>query len=144
MTKRLMSNESDAAHKEVEAFLRSGSGQSLAQVAVILGVHRTAIQGYSSDLQAFATQYTTQFTNHFTQSPGGGPKFRQAGHDTSSDQSSDGDTPPGPAPGASPAVTGGGGVHSPASSGGQGNQPTLPSGRALIGAFLGWVTASES
>ena len=77
MTKRLMGKESDAAHKEIEAFLRSGSGQSLAQVAVILGVHRTAIQGYSSDLQGFATQYTTQFTNHFTQSPGGGPKARK-------------------------------------------------------------------
>ncbi|UGT99232.1 hypothetical protein LTQ55_12135 [Mycobacterium intracellulare] len=128
MTKRLMSNESDTAHKEAEAFLRSRSGQSLAQLAVILVAHRTTIQGYSSDLQAFATQYTTQFTNHFAQSPAGGPKVRQAGHDTSSDQSSDGDTPPGPAPGASPAVTGGGGVHSPASSGGQGNQPTLPSG----------------
>lgn len=128
MTKRLMSNESDTAHKEAEAFLRSRSGQSLAQLAVILAAHRTTIQGYSSDLQAFATQYTTQFTNHCAQSPAGGPKVRQAGHDTSSDQSSDGDTPPGPTPGASPAVTGGGGVHSPASSGGQGNQPTLPSG----------------
>jgi hypothetical protein len=128
MTKRLMSNESDTAHKEAEAFLRSRSGQSLAQLAVILAAHRTTIQGYSSDLQAFATQYTTQFTNHFAQSPAGGPKVRQAGHDTSSDHSSDGDTPPGPAPGASPAATGGGGVHSPASSGGQGNQPTLPSG----------------
>ena len=69
MTKRLMGKESDAAHKEIEAFLRSGSGQSLAQVAVILGVHRTAIQGYSSDLQGFATQYTTQFTNHFKREP---------------------------------------------------------------------------
>ena len=53
------------------------------------------------------------------------------------------DTPPGPAPGASPAVTGGGGVHSPASSGGQGNQPTLPR-RSLIGAFLGWVNAASA
>ena len=82
MTKRLMGKESDAAHKEAEAFLRSSSGQSLAQVAVILGVHRTAIQGYSSDLQGFATQYTTQFTNHFKESPGGGPKVKQAGDDT--------------------------------------------------------------
>ena len=82
MTKRLMGKESDAAHKEIEAFLRSGSGQSLAQVAVILGVHRTAIQGYSSDLQGFATQYTTQFTNHFKESPGGGPKFQEAGDGT--------------------------------------------------------------
>ena len=77
MTKRLMSKESDAAHKEIEAFLRSGSGQSLAQVAVILGVHRAAIQGYSSDLQGFASQYTMQFTNHFKEGPGGGPKLQQ-------------------------------------------------------------------
>jgi hypothetical protein len=82
MTKRLMGKESDAAHKEIEAFLRSGSGQSLAQVAVILGVHRTAIQGYSSDLQGFATQYTTQFTNHFAQSPGDGLKGKNAGAGT--------------------------------------------------------------
>ena len=74
MTKRLMGKESDAAHKEAEAFLRSSSGQSLAQVAVILGVHRTAIQGYSSDLQGFATQYTTQFSNHFKENPDLGPE----------------------------------------------------------------------
>ncbi|ETA90038.1 hypothetical protein [Mycobacterium avium] len=57
MTKRLMAKESDAAHKEIQTFLRSGSGQSLAQVAVILGVHRTAIQGYSSDLQGLSGQH---------------------------------------------------------------------------------------
>ena len=86
MTKRLMGKESDAAHKEIEAFLRSGSGQSLAQVAVILGVHRTAIQGYSSDLQGFATQYTTQFTNHFKESPGGGRNVRSGTVPTSTDR----------------------------------------------------------
>ncbi len=129
MTKRLMSKESDAAHKEIEAFLRSGSGQSLAQVAVILGVHRAAIQGYSSDLQGFASQYTMQFTNHFKEGPGGGPKLQQAGDGTKSDQSSDGGPPPGgEPPGASPAVNGGDGPHSAPSSGGQGSQPTLPGG----------------
>ena len=105
MTKRLMGKESDAAHKEAEAFLRSGSGQSLAQVAVILGVHRTAIQGYSSDLQGFATQYTTQFTNHFKESPGGGSKVKQAGRDGVG-QSSDDDPAGPPAPsGTDPGIT---------------------------------------
>ena len=75
MTKRLMSNESDTAHKEAEAFLRSRSGQSLAQLAVIPVVHRTTIEGYSSDLQAFATQYTTQFTNHLPKAPPGARKL---------------------------------------------------------------------
>ena len=76
MTKRFMGKESDAAHKEIEVFLRSGSGQPLAQVAVILGVHRSAIQVYSSDLQSFSTQYTMQFTNHFKQNPGGGLQLK--------------------------------------------------------------------
>jgi hypothetical protein len=126
MTKRHMSKESDAAHKEIQAFLRNGSGQSVAQVAVILGVHRTAIQGYSSELQGFATQYTTQFTNHFKEDGPGGPKVRQAGNGT--DQSSDGDTPPGPAgPNTSPA-TSGSGLASDPSSGGEGPLPGLPGG----------------
>lgn len=127
MTKRLMSNESNAAHKEAEAFLRSGSGQSLAQVAVILGVHRTTIQGYSSDLQAFATQYTAQFTNHFAQSPAGGPKVKQAGNDTSKDPSTDG--PPGPpTPGSPGPAAGGGAVRDTSSSGASGPAPPAPGG----------------
>ncbi|WP_133058049.1 hypothetical protein [Mycolicibacterium vulneris] len=102
--KKHMFNESKQAHQEAEAFLRSGSGHSLAQVAVILGVHRTAIQGYSSELQGFVTQYTTQFTNHFKEGgPGAGPKFKQAGHgtDSSTDPSSTDPsvaTPPGTNP----------------------------------------------
>ena len=123
MTKRLMGKESDAAHKEIEAFLRSGSGQSLAQVAVILGVHRTAIQGYSSDLQGFATQYTTQFTNHFKESPGDGPKAQEAGDGTDDQVSSD-DGPPwrlhsGPVPVRLPER----GPYNAASSGGARAQP---------------------
>ena len=135
MTKRLMGKESDAAHKEAEAFLRSGSGQSLAQVAVILGVHRTAIQGYSSDLQGFATQYTTQFTDHFRESPGGGPKVKQAGHGTKTDQSTDGDTPPAPPAAAGPNVSpaaNGGGLGTDPSSGGQGTGPGLPGGLSTL------------
>lgn len=130
MTKRLMGKESDAAHKEIQTFLRSGSGQSLAQVAVILGVHRTAIQGYSSDLQGFVTQYTTQFTSHFKEGgPGEGPRFRQAGHDgTGTSPSTDG-----PSPGATdPAdpnglpVPKGGGLGTKPSTGGPGPGQTLP------------------
>ncbi|WP_196760418.1 hypothetical protein, partial [Mycobacterium avium] len=63
--KRHMFEVNKQAHQEAFAFLRSGSGQSLAQVAVVLGVHRATIQGYSSELQGYATQYATQFTNHF-------------------------------------------------------------------------------
>ena len=124
-----MSKENEAAHKEIETFLRSGSGQSLAQVAVILGVHRAVIQGYSSDLQGFASQYTMQFTNHFKEGPGGGPKLQQAGDGTKSDQSSDGGPPPAGEPSGRvasrkwrrrtaqrPVVRG------------QGSQPTLPGG----------------
>lgn len=130
MTKRLMAKESDAAHREIEAFLRSGSGQSLSQVAVILGVHRATIQGYSSDLQGFATQYTTQFTNHFKESPAGdGPKVRPAGHD-GVNQSSDGP----PAPDGAPAPSSGDPGHGLGrghgySSDGPGTPVGIPGGR---------------
>lgn len=85
-TKRDMYKENTNAHKEIEQFLRSGSGQSLAQVAVILTTHRTAIQGYSSELQGYATEYTTHFTSKFPESGGengnGGPHAKAAGNDT--------------------------------------------------------------
>lgn len=96
--KKHMFDESKQAHQEAEAFLRSGSGHSLAQVAVILGVHRTAIQGYSSELQDFVTQYTTQFTNHFKEGGPGGPKFKQAGHGTDSSTEPSSTDPSVPAP----------------------------------------------
>ena len=123
MTKRLMGKESDAAHKEAEAFLRSSSGQSLAQVAVILGVHRTAIQGYSSDLQGFATQYTTQFSNHFKENPNLGPRVKQAG-DGTTDKDASTDAPPGPpTPGAPGSPNGGGAVRDASSGGASGAAP---------------------
>lgn len=127
MTKRHMSKESDAAHKEIQAFLRSGSGQSLAQVAVILGVHRAAIQGYSSELQGFATQYTTQFTNHFKEDGPGGPKFKQAG-DGTTDKDSSTDAPAGPPATGSPGPPNGGGPVRDASSGGAGGAARSPGG----------------
>lgn len=132
MTKRLMAKESDTAHKEIETFLKSGKGQSLAQVAVILGVHRTAIQAYSSDLQGFATQYTTQFTTHFKE--GGEPKVKPAGHDTDKDAWTDGPpgSPPPGSPGApgggSPGAPGGGPVRDAWSGGPNGETPPAPGG----------------
>ena len=60
---------------------------------MILGVHRTAIQVYSSELQGFSTQYTTQFTNHLLQSPGGGLRVKQAGNGPKPDESTDDGTP---------------------------------------------------
>lgn len=94
-TKKHMFEENQKAHQEAEAFLRSGSGYPLAQVAVILGTHRTVIQGYSSDLQSFSAQYTTQFTNRFMQSPGGGLKVKAVKNGPKPDHSTDGGTPPG-------------------------------------------------
>ncbi|WP_204815297.1 hypothetical protein [Mycobacterium riyadhense] len=133
MTKRYMSKESEDAHKEIEAFLRSGSGQSLAEVAAILSVHRTAIQGYSSDLQGFASQYTIQFTNHFKLGGPGGPKFKQTGHDGVG-QSSDVDptAPPagsGGAPGGAEPGGHGLGLGHGASSDGPGGPNSIPGDR---------------
>ena len=69
-TKRNMYTENTNAHKEVEQFLRSGSGHSLAQVAVILTTHRTTIQAHSAELHTYATEYTTRFTGQFPESGG--------------------------------------------------------------------------
>lgn len=116
--KKHMFEQNKQAHQEAEAFLKSGSGQSLAQVAVILGVHRTTIQGYSSELQGYATQYATQFTNHFKLDGPGGPKFKQAGQDGAKpDQSTDG--PPGVPDPNIPGSQGGGGPRPAASTPGQ-------------------------
>lgn len=101
-TKKHMFEENKQAHQEAETFLRSGSGHSLAQVAVILGVHRSTIQAYSTELQGFSTQYTTQFTNHFKEGgPSGGPKVKPAGRtaDHSPDDGVDSAPPGDPAPG---------------------------------------------
>ena len=116
-TKKRMFEENKQAHQEAETFLRSGSGQSLAQVAVILGVHRTMIQEYSSELQGFSTQYTTQFTNRFMQSPGGGLKVKAAKNGPKPDHSTD-DGTQSPAGVPDPALTsaGDGGGPRPAAS----------------------------
>jgi hypothetical protein len=97
-TKRNMYSENTNAHKEVEQFLRSGSGHSLAQVAVILTTHRTTIQAHSADLHTYATEYTTKFTGQFPQSGGengaGGPHIKPAGNEgTEADKSPDDGTP---------------------------------------------------
>lgn len=130
--KRHMFEVNKQAHQEAFAFLRSGSGQSLAQLAVILGGHRATIQGYSTELQGYATQYTTQFTNHFKLGGPGGPKFKQAaGHDGVG-QSSDG--PVGP-PGVDGGQPGGGepgrglGLGHGASSDGPGTPSAIPGDR---------------
>lgn len=125
-SKRRMFEENKQAHQEVEAFLRSGSGHSLAQVAVILGVHRSTIQAYSTELQGFSTQYTTQFTNHFKEGgPGGGPKVKPAGRtaDHSPDDGADSAPPGDPAPG-TPGVAA---DHSPSGD----KVPLVPGGRTV-------------
>ena len=96
-TKRQMTAESDAAHKEAEAFLRSGSGQSIAAVAAIVSQHRTMIQAQSADLHSHVADDTLLFTKSSRESPGGGPQVKQAGDGITSDRSSPGDAPaPGP------------------------------------------------
>lgn len=132
--KKHMFDENKRAHDEVEKFLRSGSGQSLAQVAVILGVHRSAIQGYSSDLQGFVSQYTIQFTNHFKEGGPGGPKFKQAGNGTDNkDLSTDGnkDNKDLSTDGA-PAPPGGGRVHATSDGPNDGAAPPAPGGPARV------------
>ena len=130
-TKRNMYTENTNAHKEVEQFLRSSSGHSLAQVAVILTTHRTTIQGHSAELHTYATEYTTQFTGKFPESGGengrGGTHAKEASNGTEADKSPDGGTPSpgensGPGQGMSSGVTA---DHSPAGNGMPGT-PSAP------------------
>jgi hypothetical protein len=107
MTKRNMYKENTNAHKEIEHFLRSGSGHSTAQVAVILTTYRTIIQDHAAELQTYATAYTTQFTAQFTESGGengaSGPHIKAAGNDSGAGRDAstgpDSTTPPGSDPG---------------------------------------------
>ena len=69
-TKRKMTEESDAAHQEAEAFLRGGSGQSIAAVGAIVSKHRSGIQVQSADLHAHVANDTLLFTNKFPLKPG--------------------------------------------------------------------------
>ena len=100
-TKRNMYTENTNAHKEVEQFLRSGSGHSLAVVGVILTTHRTTIQAHSAELQTYATEYTTRFTGQFPQdgglNNGNGSHVKAAGNGSGTNQGavSDGPTTPG-------------------------------------------------
>lgn len=98
-TKRWMLRENNAAHQEAQAFLRSSSGQSIAQIAVILSLHRTMIQAYSADLHANVANDTLLFTNQFPLSPEGGhgPRVREAG-EHGIGESSDDPLPSGPPP----------------------------------------------
>ena len=128
-TKRQMTAESDAAHKEVEAFLRSNSGQSIAAVAAIVSQHRAMIQAHSADLHGHVANDTLLFTNKFPMSPGGGLQVKQAGgNGITSDHSPDGSDPGSggpPAPG-SP-LSGLTTDHSP----GGDRIPLVPGGRAV-------------
>jgi hypothetical protein len=136
-TKRLMAEESDAAHAEVNAFLRSGSGQSIAQVAAILSKHRLMIQAHSGDLQSHVANDTILFANGFPLTPGVGVQAKEAGNGTTSDASSDAQAPvPSDSPSSSPGTAAnGGGIKGDASSGGLGGgdirpQQVAPSGIA--------------
>lgn len=78
-TKRLMAAQYDAMNTEIEAFLRSGSGQSLAQIAVIIGKYRPIIHALSVELHACASQYTTQHSKQLLKKPKQGPHVFTAG-----------------------------------------------------------------
>lgn len=71
-TKRLMTQANNAMHAEIEAYLRSGSGQSLAQIAVITSQYRAVVQAHMADLHTFSAQYTTQMLGNFPLTPEGG------------------------------------------------------------------------
>lgn len=96
-TKRLMAQANNAMHAEIEAYLRSGSGQSVAQIAVITSKYRTVVQAHRADLHTYSAQYTTQMLGNFPLTPEGGG-VKPAGNGTHSDQSSDEPSPPGGAP----------------------------------------------
>lgn len=126
-TKRNMAEESDAAHHEIEAFLRSGTGQSIAQVAVILSKHRMMIQAHSADLHSHVANDTNLFTQRFALSPGGGLQAKGAGNGTDHDASTDPPAPGPPSPGP-PGPSGGGGAVRDASSGGADGTAPAPGG----------------
>ena len=128
-----MTEESDAAHQEAEAFLRGGSGQSIAAVGAIVSKHRSGIQVQSADLHAHVANDTLLFTNKFPLSPGGGgPKVKQAGGaggGSTPDQSTDPPAPGPPGPPSHAPGLNGGGIRPDASTPGPGGVPQVPGGR---------------
>jgi hypothetical protein len=126
-TKRLMGEENTAAHQEAEAFLRSGSGQSIAQIAALLSKHRAAIQAQSAELHGHVANDTMLFTSHFPATPGSGPGNKHAGDGPTRDSWTDSDGPPAPSPVPSPD---GGGLKRDAWSDGP-DRPSGLDGRSL-------------
>lgn len=63
--KRLIRQEHDQAHEEIEAYLKAPGTLGIAGVAPILTEHRTLIMGYSTDLKAIVTDETQSLTNKF-------------------------------------------------------------------------------
>lgn len=86
-TKRFMSQANDAAHAEIEAFLRAPGGKPTAQIAVILTKYRTQIMEHSAELHGHVAQDTQLFLNHFPLAPTGTDGNTNSG--TNSDQSTD-------------------------------------------------------
>jgi hypothetical protein len=125
-TKRVMLRENNDFHQEIQAFLRGMSGQSIAQVAVILAPHRAMIDEAQVQLRAHVAKDTLLFTNRFPLSPNGGkePRIKQTGNGLTSDQSPDEPTPNVPPPQPAAGVAG---DHSP---GGQ-RSPRTPDGRIV-------------
>lgn len=126
-TKRLMAQANDSMHAEIEAYLRSGSGQSVAQIAVIISKYRAIVQAHMADLRTYAAQYTTQLLGNFPLAPEhGDPNPQQPGPAPA--PSTDGpQTPPG-----TPTGSGSGGVRPDRSSGGTADGlPRLPTGPVL-------------
>lgn len=104
-TKRLMAQANNAMHTEIEAYLRSGNGQSVAQVAVITSKYRATVHAHMADLHTYSAQYTTQFLGQFPLAPTGGgegegkgPKVKPVGSGSGSDTWSDAPQEPGTSP----------------------------------------------
>ncbi|ETZ38132.1 hypothetical protein [Mycobacterium intracellulare] len=130
-TKRVMLRENNEAHQEIQAFLKSMSGQSIAQIAVILAPHRAGIEEAGAQLRAHVAKDTLLFTNRFPLSPEGGghgPKVKQTGNGSNQDPSTDDPVSPSPP---TPNPTGQAGRGGATRDGSGGNNPHLPSGPHL-------------
>ncbi len=63
--KRLIRQEHDQAHEEIEAYLKVPGALGIAGVAPIVAAHRILITGYSTDLKAIVADETQSLTNKF-------------------------------------------------------------------------------
>ena len=75
LAKRNIRDAHDAAHQEIENYLKSPGGVPTAQIAIITTKYRTLIEGYRGQLVEQVGDETTALTNHFgfPEAPPGSP-----------------------------------------------------------------------